>query len=170
MTKMGDLCLEWVLLHARNGEHFSGMVEVPADLKETDEYYKRCLAAELLQPKIFIEDKVARVIDSGKGLDTEPVLVRRESTVDRIIELRNPHQVIIQAGQGKQVVSCIALNYGDRLIFLRSAEFMFAQFLDAKSPIVVEITMSTANLVSPGKIGEERTGGGIIIPTGAATK
>lgn len=170
--KIGDKLYQWVFLHARNGEQFAGLVEVPKDLKNDDEFYKRCLAADLLQPKIMVEDAAPRALASGHDLLDEvfgPVgKVRRE--VDRIIELRNPHQVIVQAGHGKQVVACLPLSLGDRMIFLRSGEMMFAQFLDDKSPIVIDIRQATSGIVDPtaAKPGEERTEGGIIIP-GAGT-
>lgn len=151
--KIGDKFYQWVFLHARNGEQFAGLIEVAADLKTDDPHFKRCLAADLLQPKVGVEPVETKVGEF------------ESAQADRIIELRNPHQVIIQAGQDKQVIACLPLNLGDKLIFLRAGEMMFAQFLDDKSPIVIDIRKAAAGLVDPSiKPGEERTEGGIILP------
>lgn len=156
--KIGDKLYQWVFLHARNGEQFAGLVEVSADLDVDAKEFKRCLAADLLQPKVTVDTT---------GTDKMHGEVRE---VDRIIELRNPHQVVIQVGQGKQAVSCLALSLGDRLIFLRSGEMMYAQFLDDKSPIVIDIKSALTGIIDPTapKEGEARSEGGIILP-GAGT-
>ncbi len=161
--KIGDKLYQWVFLHARNGEQFAGLVEVPVDLKLDDKFYKRCLAADIMQPKVMEEVTLAT---AGPAGDTVQVNKRTETTTDRMIELRNPHQVMIQVGQGKQAVSCLPLNLGDKLIYLRAGEIMFAQFLDDKSPIVLDIRQAVTGLVDPTapKEGEERTEGGIILP------
>lgn len=143
--------MEWVLLHARNGEQFAGLVDVSEDLKDDDKLYKRCVAADIMQPKVGL----VRHAQSST-----------EDQADNVIELRNPHQVIVQAGDGKQVIACLPMNVGDRIIFLRAGEILYVQFLDEKSPIVVEIRKSAANIVSPGEAGETRTAGGIVIPGG----
>lgn len=157
--KMGDKLYQWVFLHARNGEQFAGVVEVPKDLKTDDEFYKRCLAADLLQPKVKHDERT--------GSEKHHGVEARE--VDRIIELRNPHVVSIQIRDGKQQVVCVSLGLGDKLIYLRSGEIMFAQMLDDKSPIVIDIRQATSGIVDPtAKPGEERSEGGIILP--GATK
>jgi len=146
MIKVGDVAYEWVLLHIRNGEELAGMVEVPTDLHNESNLYKRCLAAEVMQPKIMV----------ANGGDN--------SVVDRIVELRNPHRVVTQFGDGKQIMAVMPLNLGDKIIVLRASEILYPQFLDDKSPVVIEIRKSSAGLVSPGEEGETRSGGGIIIP------
>jgi len=163
-VKIGDKLYQWVFLHARNGEQFAGLVEVPADLNVDDKLFKRCLAADLLQPKVFHEEVIQKIANASIG--AEPVLIRTETTSDRMIELRNPHQVMIQVGQGKQAVSCLPLNLGDKLIYLRAVEIMFAQFLDDKSPIVVEVRKLVTGLFDPTapKENEARSEGGIILP------
>lgn len=157
--KIGDKLYQWVFLHARNGEQFAGLVEVPEDLKIDDKQFKRCLAADLLQPKV----KHTTAIKAEGG--PEQVVTEEIGAADRIIELRNPHQVIMQAGGGKQILTCLPLNLGDKLIFLRAGEIMFAQLLDEKSPIVVDIRAAVSGIVDPtAKAGEQRTDGGIILP------
>lgn len=158
MIKMGDKEYEWVLLHFRNGEEIAGMIEVPADLKNDDPFYKRCLAAEIMQPKTEIE-----LTPTEQHHGEEP------KTVDRIIELRNPHRVITQVGDGKQIMAVLGLNLGDKIIYPRASEIMYPQFLDDKSPVVIEIRKSSAGLAAPLKDGETKTEGGIILP-GAAAK
>lgn len=156
MIKVGDVAYEWVLLHIRNGEELAGMVEVPTDLNNEDKFYKRCLAAEVMQPKV----------DAGTPPTVNQNGVVREA--DRLIELRNPHRVVTQFGDGKQIMAVMPLNLGDKVIFLRASEILYPQFLDDKSPVVIEIRKSSAGLVSPGKDGESRSGGGIILPGATA--
>jgi hypothetical protein len=158
MITMGDKQYEWVLLHAVNGEQFAGMVEVPADLKQEDKLYKRCLTADLMQSKVDVE-----VLPSAKHHGVE-------KTADRVIELRNPHQVMIQVGQGQQLISVLPLNVGDRLINLRASSILYSQFLDDKSPIILDIRKASAGIVAPGDADEQKSGGGIILPGAAGAK
>lgn len=152
--KIGDKLYQYVLLHIRNGEQFAGLVEVPGDLKTDDEFYKRCLAADLLQPKAYAEP-VPKEYEH-----------RMSGVADRIIELRNPHQVVMPQ---PNAIAVISMKVGDLILFLRSVEILFVQFLDDKSPIVIEIRKSSSVLVDPSvKPGEERTGSGIILPGSVA--
>lgn len=147
MIKRGEKWYEWVLLHIRNGEQFAGLVEVPKYLTDDAEFYKRDLATYLIKPSTYV--------DGGQD--------------DRIIELCSPHGVSVQsAGAGKLMISCVPMNLGDLVFFLRAAEVLYVQFLDDKSPIVIEIRKGMANIVTPGSEGEARTGSGIILPGAGA--
>ena len=109
---------------------------------------------------------------SGQRLQ-EPLAAELMQTkaVDRdlLVEVLNPHQVIMSFERGQRALFCTPLDLGDRVIFARAGEIMYPQFLDEKSPIVVEIRKGMSGIVAPGDGGESHTAGGIILP-GAGTK
>ena len=148
--KLGEKLFEWVLLHIRNGEQYAGMVEVAEDLrKDADdsskmqEYYQ-AMAADLMQPKVNVE--------------AIPI-----QEADRIITLRNPHQVMIAVGPSGRQIANVPLDYGTRTLYLRSGEVLFAQFLDDASPIVKEIKAAQSPIKRPAD-GLSTTPGGLVLP------
>jgi hypothetical protein len=160
--KIGDMNYEWVLLHIRNGEQYAGLARVAGDLNKNEaadgkalQDFMRAMAADLMQPKTEVPQAGTASIE-----------------VDRVIELRNPHDVRITSVGAVNQLSVIPLDFGIRVIHLRSQEILFTQFLDDASIIVKQIKAALSPIVQPGaSSGEGKTAGGIILPgTGEATR
>jgi len=152
--KLGNRLYEYVLLHFRNGENYAGMVEVAEDLQcdsedsQSMQAYYKAMAADLMQPKVMTDTSLDPADDR---------------VVDRIIILRNPHQVMFAVGKGQTQIMTIPLSYGNMVIYPRAAEVLFPQFLDDSSPIVKEIRAAQSPIKRPAD-GLATTSGGLVLP------
>ena len=139
-VKVGDLNMEWALLHIRNGEQLLGLVEVPPQHKEDNPDYFENMAESIMRGKLTMSD------------------------TDNIVPLRNPHQIMTSAGPQGMQVSPMPLSLGNKIIFLRAGEILYVQFMDQASPLLKKIMQAMSGIVVPETPGESRTGGGLILP------
>jgi len=151
--KIGDRELSWVLLHFRNGEMIAGLIEGPKDITPDDKHYKKSMAADLMQSRVYVHSE-------ARGDE-------QDAYADHLVEVLNPHQVLMSFQGGQRGLVCSPLDLGDRVVHVRAGEILYPQFMDDKSPVVVEIRKGMSGIVAPGD--EARTAGGLIIP-GSGTK
>jgi len=141
-VKIGEASYEWLLLHIRNGEQLMGLVEVlKSDADPEGKEDQRAMAISILQTK------------TGQ--------------CDKIVTVRSPHQIMTSAGPNGMQVAPMPLSLGNKIIFLRTGEILYVQFMDAASPLVRKIMEAITGIVAPGVPGESRTEGGLVIPGGA---
>ena len=67
----------------------------------------------------------------------------------RIIEVGNPHQVLVSVG-AQMTFQTIPMSYGDRRIFVRSEEVSYSQFLGNDSTLVTRVRAESSGIAMPG--------------------
>ena len=106
--------------------------------------------------------KVMGMIETGEDCKRDAEAADRVMKKGRVIEVGNPHQVLVSVGQ-QMTFQTLPMSYGDRRIFVRSEEVSYSQFLGNSSDLVKRVRAQSSNITLPGQDGP-MTAGGIAKP------